>query len=283
MVCGATQFLCGLIVFFYMALLLPAFRDEETGENDVVGRYFDMGDDQCDRLGRLLCYPPAVLISVLRCVKELTNFLSPWIEWRLTPLKYSNNSNYFQDNVEAILDHAISTGGHRTSGGGAAEGAIESIKSALDPAGAHTTARSAVGAAVEQFLVDDGTAHSCCTADTASARDKHDKGNDSSKLPSYVRRCNLTSRAVGLLSVLYECAGRAPPFPAPGTNSAPSARRLWRVSSEGALELATSVVFTRSLRKTADKDNAEAQPQAPTWTPATGGPIFFGDQPTARP
>ena len=265
-----------MIVFFYMALLLPAFRDEETGENDVIGRYFDMGDEQCDRLGRLLCYPPELLITVLRCVKELTNFLSPWIEWRLTPLKYSNNSDYFQDNVESILDHAISIGGHKGSGGGTTEGAIESIKSALDPAGGHPAARSAVGAAVEQFLVDDGK-HSCCAGDTA--RDNHYKGNDSSKLPSYVRRCNLTSRAVGLLSVLYECAGRAPPFPPPGAKFAPSARRLWRVSSEGALELAPTVVFTRSPRKTAD--HAEAQAEAPAWTPATGGPIFFGDQPTA--
>lgn len=272
MVCGATQFLCGLIVFFYMALLLPAFRNEKTGENDVIGRYFDLGDDQCDRLGRLLCYPPTVLVTVLRCVKELTNFLSPWIEWQLTPIKYSNNSNYFQDNVESILDHANSVRGNKTNG------AIDSIKDALDPAGSHTAARSAVGAAVEQFLVDDGKARSCCTSDKDPVGCKGDteSGSNGNKLPPYVRRCNLTPRAVDLLSVLYECAGRTPPFPAFSTSFIPSARRLWRVSSEGALQLAPSVVFTASPTKTPDQN------APPSWTPATGGPIHFGEQ-TYRP
>ena len=92
MLCGATQFLCGLVVFLYMALMLPGFHDPVTGENKTVGRYFDVGDGQCDRLGKLLCYHPDMLVPVLRCVKELMNILSPWIEWRLTPLKYLQSS-----------------------------------------------------------------------------------------------------------------------------------------------------------------------------------------------
>ena len=319
MLCGATQFLCGVVVALYMVLLLPAFRDEETGENETLGRYFDMGDDRCDRLGRLLCYQPDVLVTLLRCVKELTNFLSPWIEWRLTPLKYSNNSNYFQDNVEAILEHASGVGGGGKSGAEGA-GALESIKSTLDPAGPHADARAAVGVAVERFLVDDGKLPSCCGGGGGSASVKSAAGADAAvgskhvdgtdiesggggggddggdggpnKLPSYVRRCNLNSRAVGLLAVLYECAGRPPPFPTPGTRFITSKRRLWRVSQEGGVELTTSVVLTQppspsrrrqQLSKAAaaggeilDEEQIEIQPEPSTWKPASGGPIYFG-------
>ena len=86
MLCGFTQFVCGVIVFLYTILLL---MDAQHGE---VGLYFDMGDGRCDGsawTGTLLCYHPDVLITLCRIAKELTNWGSPWIEWRLTPLKYS--------------------------------------------------------------------------------------------------------------------------------------------------------------------------------------------------
>ena len=105
------------------------------------------------------------------------------------------------------------------------------------------------------------------------------------KLPSYVRRCNLTSRTVGLLAVLYGCAERPPPLPIPGARLIPSVgRRLWRVSQGGAVELSSQTAKFSSKTVGAgvgdmdvDGDGGGGRQSEPlAWKPATGGPIYFG-------
>ena len=54
---------------------------------------------------------------------------------RCTRCRYSNNTAYFRDNVEAILAHAASAAAVSGAGGGKKQGAIECIRAALDGAG----------------------------------------------------------------------------------------------------------------------------------------------------
>eukprot|EP01043_Picozoa_sp_COSAG02_P051869 COSAG02_NODE_5513_length_4269_cov_16.956835_6_plen_520_part_00 len=105
---GGTQFLAGLLILVYSVMLLM-----DRGGSDIAGadhdgrmipRYFDTGDGRCE-LGSL-CVSTEIAIVAARCVKEVTNWLSAWIEWRLTPHKYSCNSELLHTALEAMAEHA---------------------------------------------------------------------------------------------------------------------------------------------------------------------------------
>lgn len=111
---GGTQFLAGLLIVTYSLMLL---MDESSSDGETLGhgsgnlvdaglvpRYFDAGDGRCE-LGAL-CVAPTTAVVSARCVKELTNWLSPWIEWRITPHKYSSNATLLRKATEAMVDHA---------------------------------------------------------------------------------------------------------------------------------------------------------------------------------
>ena len=70
----------------------------------MIPRYFETGDGRCE-LGSL-CVSPDIVMVAARCVKEVTNWMSAWIEWRLTPHKYSSNSKLLHTALEAMLEHA---------------------------------------------------------------------------------------------------------------------------------------------------------------------------------
>jgi hypothetical protein len=144
---GATQFCAGLLVVLYSVLLLidssaEAARDDAARDTNLedpqllLPRYFDTGDGRCE-LGTF-CVAPGPFIIIARCVKELANWLSPWIEWRLTPLKYSSNADVLHVSLAAMVEHA---------------GGLDQLETSLRD---DETARRGVAAVARKYLIAGG-------------------------------------------------------------------------------------------------------------------------------
>lgn len=144
---GATQFCAGLVVVLYSILLLidsgaEATIDDAVSDTNLTNsqlqlpRYFDTGDGRCE-LGTF-CVSPGPFIIIARCVKELANWLSPWIEWRLTPLKYSTNTEVLHVSLVAMVEHA---------------GGLDQLETGLRD---DETARRGVAAIARKYLIAGG-------------------------------------------------------------------------------------------------------------------------------
>ncbi len=182
MIVASTQALSGMLILFYTFVVL----EDAAMTEDHLPLYFDTGDGRCE-MGSL-CFAPSTAIIALRILKEITNFVSPCIEWGLTPLKYGNNSGHFKDNINAILAH---------SGGASAV----SAKIASD-----AEVKAAVAETVERFLIDArSTGGGCC--DTSKPIEEDDDEN-ALYVQGYVSRFSLSADELAMVRVMCSCVER---------------------------------------------------------------------------
>lgn len=178
---ASTQFLSGFLIMFYTFVVL----EDVAMHAQHVPVYFDTGDGRCE-MGAL-CVAPTTAIILLRIVKEVANFISPCIEWALTPLKYGNNAGHFKDNVAAVLT---------TSGG------VEAVATALE---GNSEARAAIAEVVERFIIEDRSGGGGCCE---SAKPDGAEDDDTAYAQGYVSRFALTVEELALLKVMCDCCER---------------------------------------------------------------------------
>ena len=173
---ASTQALSGMLILFYTFVVL----EDAAMTADHVPRYFDTGDGRCE-MGSL-CFAPSTAIIALRVLKEITNFISPCIEWGLTPLKYSNNSGHFKDNINAILTH----------GGG-----VDAVAAKIN---SNAAVKAAVAETVERFIIDARSiGRGCC--DTAKPIEDGDDEN-ALYVQGYISRFLLTPDELAMVRVM---------------------------------------------------------------------------------
>jgi hypothetical protein len=187
---ASTQALSGMLILFYTFVVL----EDAAMTEDHLPRYFDTGDGRCE-MGSL-CFAPGTAIIALRILKEITNFISPCIEWGLTPLKYGNNSGHVKDNINAILTHS-----------GGADAVAAKIA-------ANAEVKAAVAECVERFIIDArSTGGGCC--DTSKPMEDGDD-EDTLYVQGYISRFPLTADELGMVKVMCDCVERERP---PGSAS----------------------------------------------------------------
>lgn len=79
---GGIQVLTGTLILIYSLLIIVGWQDS----------------DLQDQLADL-----ALTIILIRIVKEMTNWVSPWIEFSLTATKYESNEKWFTDLINELM------------------------------------------------------------------------------------------------------------------------------------------------------------------------------------
>lgn len=182
MIVASTQALSGMLILFYTFVVL----EDAAMTEDHLPLYFDTGDGRCE-MGSL-CFAPSTAIIALRILKEITNFVSPCIEWGLTPLKYGNNSGHFKDNINAILAH----------GGG-----VSAVSAKI---AANAEVKAAVAETVERFIIDArSTGGGCC--DTSKPIEEGDDDN-ALYVQGYISRIPLSADELAMVRVMCGCVER---------------------------------------------------------------------------
>lgn len=91
MMVGFVQFVTGLVLAVWTALVLS------NGHRDHPPLCFSSG-------GGMFCFDFLPMAIVARCIKEICNWTSAFLEWKLTPSKYDSNASMVSDACEHLLD-----------------------------------------------------------------------------------------------------------------------------------------------------------------------------------
>lgn len=91
MMVGFVQFVAGLVLAVWTALVLS------NGHKDLAPLCFSSG-------GGMFCFHFLPMAIAARCIKEICNWTSAFLEWKLTPSKYASNASMVSDACEHLLD-----------------------------------------------------------------------------------------------------------------------------------------------------------------------------------
>jgi hypothetical protein len=181
---GFLQFVSGLILIVWTLWTLTILV---TGGEELP-ECLPSGDGA-------FCFELLPLVVGLRCIKELCNWVSALLEWKLTPAKYASNASMFSQTMENMLNHI---------------GGIDILARKLQ---ADAAAREACANFAAKYLKIQGDGveeapRTCVQRCTAFVRIECKSGSSDEvipMLPEYLREVPLDDTALAIMQLVCDC------------------------------------------------------------------------------